>query len=328
MEDPDSNTLLLDSKYNYSRLDRNYNTEGDSTICNSLPNNLSVYIEVWDLCMKLTRALSKLKDLGFTGPFQGNPCNIVNYWMYNYLFNIILKDQNSKMTHPVLLKFFSIWGKYTEKNNCPVNLQLNIKDFNDMYDLFNYATDYEKIKLYLAGNSYICTQDVKDYIKKGDDAYNKVNGKCQSDRNFYCSVLKDIEKANNGKALLPLHCDLQRVLGLAPELGATSFGDEAGEMGKGSKGRDHGKETSFRGQSYHEHHSDGEHEAQINPPQSSSTAMAFTPFGSWINKHFLKKKFVEHHIYKDETKESLENTLEYMNENYDNNKHNIGYQSL
>ncbi|SBS99007.1 PIR Superfamily Protein [Plasmodium ovale curtisi] len=348
MEDPDSNTLLLDSKYNYSRLDRYYTTEGDSTICNSLPDKLSGYIEIWDLCMKLTRALSRLKDLSFTGPFQDDPCKIVNYWMHNYLFNIILKAQNSKTIHPVLLNFYSIWGKYTEEkkiNDCSINAQLNTNDFNDMNDLFNYATDYENIKLHLAANSYICTQDVKDYIKKGDDSYKKVNGKCTSNRNFYCSVLKDIEKANNGEALSPLHCDLQSVLGLTQELGATSFGGVAGEMGKGSKGRDHGEASSFRGQSYHEHQSDGEHEAQINPPQSSSTAMAilfpvfgsvliyfilhkFTPFGSWINKHFLKKKFVEHHIYKDETKESLENTLEYMNENYDNNKHNIGYQSL
>ncbi|SBT01539.1 PIR Superfamily Protein [Plasmodium ovale curtisi] len=331
MEDPDSNALLLDSTYNYSRFDRNYKTEGDSTICNSLPNNLSEYIEVWDLCMKLTRALSGLKDLGFTGQFQDDPCKIVNYWMHNYLFNIILKTHNSKTIHPVLLNFYSIWGKYTEEkkiNDCSINAQLNTNDFNDMNDLFNYATDYEKIKLHLAANSYICTQDVKDYIKKGDDAYKKVNEKCQSDRNFYCSVLKDIEKANNGKALSQLHCDLQRVLGLAPESEATRFGDATGEMGKGPKERDNGEATSFRGQSYHEHHSDGEHEAQINPPQSSSTAMAFTPFGSWINKHFLKKKFVEHNIYKDETNESLENTLEYMNENYDKNKHNIGYQSL
>ncbi|SBT52294.1 PIR Superfamily Protein [Plasmodium ovale wallikeri] len=320
MEDPDSNALLLDSKYNYSRLDRKYETEGNSTICNSLPDNVSGYIGVWDLCMKLTRALSRLNDLGFTGPFQEDPCKIVNYWMYNYLFNIIIKDQNSKRTHPVLLNFFTIWGKYTEKNNCLLNLQLNIDEFNDMYDLFNYATDYEKIKLHLAGNSYICTQNVKDYIKKGDDIYTKVNGKCPSDRSFYCSVLKDIEKANNGEALSSLHCDLQRVLGLPPESETTRFGDGTGEMREESKGRE-------------------------NTPQSSSAAMAvifpvfgsvliyfilhkFTPFGSWINKHFLKKKFVEDNIYKDETNESLENTLEYVNENYYNNQHNIGYQSL
>ncbi|SBT73545.1 PIR protein [Plasmodium ovale] len=323
MEDPDSNALLLDSKYNYSRLDRKYETEGNSTICNSLPDNVSGYIGVWDLCMKLTRALSRLNDLGFTGPFQEDPCKIVNYWMHNYLFNIILKGQDSKTTHTALLNIYSTWNEYTEKkkiNDCSINAQLNTNDFSDMNDLFNYATDYEKIKLHLAGNSYICTQNVKDYIKKGDDAYKKVNGKCQSNRIFYCSVLKDIEKANNGEALSPLHCDLQRVLGLTTESEATRFGDGAGEMGKGSKGRE-------------------------NTPQSSSAAMAvifpvfgsvliyfilhkFTPFGSWINKHFLKKKFVEDNIYKDETNESLENTLEYVNENYYNNQHNIGYQSL
>ncbi|SBT52708.1 PIR Superfamily Protein [Plasmodium ovale wallikeri] len=327
----DSNTLLLDSKYNYSRLDRDYKTEGDSTICNSLRDKLSGYIEVWDLCMKLTRALSRLKDLSFTGPFQDDPCKIVNYWMHNYLFNIILKGQDSKTTNTALLKIYSTWNEYTKKkkiNDCSINAQLNTNDFNDMNDLFNYATDYGNVKMHLAANSYICTQDVKDYIKKGDDAYKKVNGKCQSNRIFYCSVLKDIEKANNGEALSPLHCDLQRVLGLTPELGATGFGDAAREMGKGSKGRDHGEATSFMRQSHQEHHSDAENEAQLNTPQSSSAAMAFTPFGSWINKHFLKKKIVEHNIYNDETNESLENTLEYVNENYDNNQHNIGYQSL
>ncbi|KMZ82431.1 hypothetical protein PVIIG_06133 [Plasmodium vivax India VII] len=93
MEEQDEDIYFLPSVYNYKHIDNgNYYYHGDTDNCDELKRDLiNEFDGVEDFCMKTTGILKNFHNLNFHTSIDEDKCEIVNYWVYNYLFNRIKK---------------------------------------------------------------------------------------------------------------------------------------------------------------------------------------------------------------------------------------------
>ncbi|SBT55973.1 PIR Superfamily Protein [Plasmodium ovale wallikeri] len=204
----DKDISTLSSTYNYDRFSYRYKSSGDIEICNTMEQSLSNYQGIKDFCIQLTGVLKEYNNLSFTGPFSNDPCTIINYWMYDYIFNKIIKQDDSKNITPILAKLHDFWAKLINLNTCSIKSYLGVQNnFNDLKNLYDYATNYENIKLHLAEKSLICTENIKKYLHEIHEIYKRAQQKCASSDD-YCTVLEYIHKKYNTQQVLDLKCIL------------------------------------------------------------------------------------------------------------------------
>ncbi|SBT72877.1 PIR protein [Plasmodium ovale] len=345
MADISDKELTLTSSYNYSRLDKIYKSEGDPTLCNELNQKLSEYEGINDFCMKLTRALSKLEDLLFSGPFNMDRCTIINYWMHDKLFNAIIKSDDLEKNSYVLSEIFNIWGRISSHSVCDMYPHLNIKNnFNEVKKLYDFATDYENIRLHLTNKKHVCTKRFQAYIEDILQLYEKAKSKRDSSDVAYTKVLNYFEKVYTSKKLSDVTCiEVIDVTTTArTNLQNLSSGEVRGpEQAGGESHKGEFQEQSESGPSHHYP------EAHMNYPSHfpSNIVMGvvfslsgvfliffilkkFSPFSTWLRSPLRGKNIIENNFEEEETNKCLENIYEHVDKYYEDGKHLIGYHTF
>ncbi|SBT31550.1 PIR Superfamily Protein [Plasmodium ovale wallikeri] len=338
MTDKDLEDITQNAIKNYGNLNGHYKSYNHDAICNEVEINLVKYEEINDFCMNVTGILKNFDKLSFYGSSDIRKCTIVNLWLFDYIVNKIIKDDPSKNITAVLSELFKFWKDIISHSICDIETSLQYKNYlNDIKKLYDYAINYDSLKMYTVGNSYTCSKSVKEYIELINSLYKEVKQKCDSNEYVDCKLLKDIENYYSTDYLYQVRCDKVKDSDLK---GAQR------EKASSYPSREQGHATT------HQHHSvsgDGSHSDEMHnvdtAPPFASTIMGilfpmfgiafisfifhkFTPLGSWLHTRVLGKLIKNDNMDKEIGIESLEDTYNYMDTNYELNEHDIGYHPV
>ncbi|SBT57493.1 PIR Superfamily Protein [Plasmodium ovale wallikeri] len=200
----DDNELIRSSIWIYERLDEKYKPHGNNTKCSTLQEELRDYSGIKNFCMNLTGIFSKFDELSLYHPFDNDNCRIVKYWVFDRLFNQIIKDDKNKNIGDILTKLLPIQQSYVKAKHCDLFNYPKVKDhFNTMKRVYDYATDYNAIDVYIVGKSYLCAENMRTFVNENDESYKKVKAECDTSNNneTYCAVLRHIENWDVNKKL-------------------------------------------------------------------------------------------------------------------------------
>ncbi|SBT02076.1 PIR protein [Plasmodium ovale] len=304
MDDPN---LYLSSSTNYSVLDNNsVYTKGDGN-CAKLEHELGNKAGIKEFCKKLAGNLENFENLKFYGAFDWDRCTVINYWVHNYIFNIIYKDDTLETITTALGKFWVLWETFIPRKTCDISSNLNVKaNFNDLKKLYDYATNYESLKLYMAGKNNVCTENFKQYIDGMQEIIKNAQSKCASESYDYCFLLNYINNKYTIKTLLELRCVIQ---------GANTTAHVSQDQGT------YAKYTSSRSRS--------RNIAVVAFPILGTVftflmLYKFTAPGSWLRSQLQKRNIMKHNIDEEEN-ELLDDIYDDSHRNYETSEQYIGY---
>ncbi|SBT33401.1 PIR Superfamily Protein [Plasmodium ovale wallikeri] len=325
----------LPSIKNYDILDSSYSEHGDISKCNKLQHDLEQYQGIKKFCLNFTGIFSQINNLSLFGPFDSDHCTIVKYWMYDRLFNEILKENIHGNIASIIGKLIPIWKHYDKDAKCDIISNSTVKDdFNKMKKLYDYITNYTTIHMYLMKKSFKCNEYYRKYSDEINLLYNQIKSNCLTSNHINCYMFKIIEKTYNSQNVKELRCD--KVL-----TNTVNSSDQIEMSGSLPPGRENVIDSESRRSLLA-----GSPDIRGVSSQSVSDIVIilvfplfsiliiifilykFTPFGPWFRNHLIRKKISEHNIYNEETNESLENTYEYLNTRYNDPQHNIGFNPL
>ncbi|KAI4841352.1 hypothetical protein MKS88_000593 [Plasmodium brasilianum] len=297
MSDEDKFGISLPSTINYNILDKKTSYYSDS-ICINLDGDLRDYEGIFDFCINIKGVNEKFNDLSFYGEFTDDRCVVVKFWLYDRLFNLRNKGQEVTNIENIITKIKTIINKDDEINKCNLfDFPYSKEDFDKMKSVYDYATNYSTVETYLKDKSFICNQNLSNYINGNYEIYISTKNSCNSaDRKNigYCKVFEHLKEPY-------IHENLQRLLCTVKSV-----------------------ETSVRMEEHLEL------SRVEGPPETlelkhslpfSNIIMAFTPFKSWLKSHLLKKKIIQ--FYEDE-----EYIQEHLNKNYRTDRRHIRYYPL
>ncbi|SBT58521.1 PIR Superfamily Protein [Plasmodium ovale wallikeri] len=333
----DDDMWFLNSRRNYKELEKENNKYFivNEDRCEDLEKELKKelnkdYTGIIEFCKRLGGILHKLNDLKLVPLTNNDYCPVVNYWAYDYLFKNFFNNHelmdNLKFVG-VLSKF---WKEFVGKKICFLDTALTDEEYFILEKTFyHYILDYENIKLNIESMNFMCTPELKEYLKKGFQAYEKVKGICVTKpQSTHCNILRAY-KANHGSDdLLELKCDSvpSRSLARDGQERSDSFGQVATDKG-------------------HEGLRSLAPSAQDETSTSPSTApiavalptvgalltsfifLKFTPLRSWLHGHLGGNKMLMFNENGEETNTLLDDGYEEYHTYSPMDEHHINYHA-
>ncbi|SCA83429.1 VIR protein [Plasmodium vivax] len=199
----------LPSSFNYHNLNNKYGRFGDEDKCEELQSKFPNSPHVRKFCMSLTEILSRNFNYVSTnlyGLYKDEPCRILEFWMFNYLYNTLEKELKKISISSAKGYFFYTWNKVVLDPNCHLNDMHTYNEtyFNKMKKFFDYVQDYDTIEKAIKETKMECSKEYFNYIKEGIESYKELKGLCDTDNTDntkpFCAALNSIgEKVGHEK---------------------------------------------------------------------------------------------------------------------------------
>ncbi|SBT74434.1 PIR protein [Plasmodium ovale] len=306
---------------NDEKLSSYYNDWGVHNECAELHRKLKIK-GFNEFCVTLTGLLRELKDLDIYLLFDNDRCTPIIMWMYDNLYNVVSK-KNSELSVPSLTgNIFDLWNKHVADKSCQFYTVPYSEDtFNEAKILHDYALDYENIKNKIQGDKYECTKSFKQYVDNAVQIYKDIRGNCSKNSEMhYCALFNKIQTKYKQADLSELVCKKEK--------------DDPSPA-----------ESSFQLQDdsdYFPPVPSDQLESETPSPDASTSALnivlpllglsstllilyKFTPFGSFLRYHLIKKENIRHISNEHESNELSENEYESMIMHSYSGEQNIGY---
>ncbi|SBT54204.1 PIR Superfamily Protein [Plasmodium ovale wallikeri] len=237
--------------------------------------------------------------------------NYLFYWMGEKVYEKVKEISDFSLNMDIINSLRKRMHENDEEYN-DYFFKIKKSEFINLKKLYDYSQNYDAIKIKIDAPDYECSREYNNYIVENHDLYNTIKVECVLDTTPYCKLFTNITKDTLAKKKSILNC-----------YGAkdTIFSEE---------GRRHGLsdlavETTPT--------NSGNPTAIILPVLGIFIIFfllyKFTPLGTWIRTHFVRKKISR---WEADVEETIDETLE---ENYksedDNslvNMHNIGYNPI
>ncbi|SBT58717.1 PIR Superfamily Protein [Plasmodium ovale wallikeri] len=344
----DDDMYYLPSIRNYYHFD-NYKYEelGNIQTCKNIQKELNDYIGIEKLCTIITGILNQFDKKWVNPLFDDDHCAVFDYWMYYKLFNNVKKLSGDKNISEFIVKLLKSRTEDLKTDTCSINQTLGVEDyFNKTKMLYDYALDYSTIKLKLQNPNSQCSQQYNDYIHKHSENYKTIKGECTNgSEKLYCKLLEKLKKKSD-EEIFPLlrPCKLK--------LTTSSYEDK--EIQDEEDGQFHGRVESYgnyQAEKYSRSESVMIGQTSLDPlkeqtsTHSNSLPMAiafpffgisfilfilykFTPFGTWLNATFLKKKNIRHYLEEEDIDNLIEQTSNPPNISTQNDEHSVSYHAF
>ncbi|SBT73698.1 PIR protein [Plasmodium ovale] len=305
----------LPSNINYNTLDTLYKEFGDNTKCEELQGELTGCEGFLEFCLNFTGILKHFDNWKFVESFNTDRCKTLKLWVYDYLHNKILYNNNDVTIAHIFLKIGPLWSaKYLPKV-CDLFPYPPKEDLIKERNLHDYASNYEKISEKLRNYATKCTPQVKDYLDKYVNQYNVIKEECNSPSvKKHCILLSEVHGRYKQN-----------------ELGSLKYiTDES--YTSSSEGEASGRVPRLGVQA---HSSDGAVEESSMQLPSQFTGFhtfmmtAFPFFGITLFLFILyKKKIIHDTVDEENMQELLTNAYEHEDGNYNHSMNHISYHPL
>ncbi|SCO66331.1 VIR protein [Plasmodium vivax] len=319
--------------------------------CSSLSYPFNKNKNVIKLCEQV---LKYLKTNDSTLNNQANDydlCKLLNYWVYNRLFEILGSNENSYV-YIAFGQLSRIWTTFVDvnlkKNNLntcrPMNEIVNHFNWEKRKELYDYQVNYASLRKLVDYYDVKCIK-YYDYIEKIADLYKYFDEHCSSNDSRICPVFyKDIKQydPNNFIRNLPCYNQMQEEKAAAaaaaakkkavpenPETRTTLQGRASSDTGPHSENPTNGMITPDSSQLMR----DNSHSA-IKPgdvllgvvvtSMTSGFLYKFTPIGKRLSNRFGRKRMIGS-ILNEENNALFDYTSDSYNPGYGDIEHYIGY---
>ncbi|SBT02770.1 PIR Superfamily Protein [Plasmodium ovale curtisi] len=171
-------------------------------------------------------------------------------------------------------------------------------EFINLKKLYDYSQNYDAIKIKIDSPDYECSREYNNYIVENHNLYNAIKAECLSDTTPYCKLYMNITKDTLAKKKSILNCHRVKDTVSSEERGPQRGSDLTGETTPTNSG---------------------------NP---TAIILPFTPLGTWIHAHLVRKKISRGDADAETLDEILEEKYKSEDDNSLVNMHNIGYNSI
>ncbi|SBS81996.1 PIR protein [Plasmodium ovale] len=329
----------------YNKLDKWFIQHGDKDKCNDLDRELKYHDGVYEFCFSLIGNLKKFDELPSLHSFDKYRCRYFNIWIYEKLKKLFPNIKDPKYT-TMQTKIISFWNSYKQDKECNWDFPsyiINNNQYDKMKDLYDYALNYEMLKLDIENNNYPCTHEISNYIEKSIQLYNEIKRECAVtvEHKKYCAALNEIKDIYGNEQLTKLKCSKV----LSSEEATTQVEEILERRLDGVQFRE--VDTHYGIQATDEHSRDtGLVNQQVTTSFSDSTdAMTvvlplvgilltffvlykFTPIASRLRSLLLKRKVIEGKMNENSPHELLENIFDSVETNVPRDHHTVGYHPV
>ncbi|SBT83933.1 PIR protein [Plasmodium ovale] len=308
----------LPSFRNYNDLSNPYyRSYGNDKKCEKLQDKLIEYKGIEDICLSLSGIFKKIDKFKSNILFDDDICSLVNYWLYDRVFNEVFHKKGQKKVDQIILIISNYLRDFAKPNKCSIQFELCFQDnFKKAKSLFDFATNYPAIQNYLGKPGYVCTQTFNKYITENINLYQKIEGECENKtKKIFCKLLTSIYSKYGKDNLLQLKCDNVQSISNSPSL-------------QHQEG-DTDQSFAFSGTDDYTSSSSNTAVASILPLLGISFTTfylyKFTSIGTWINPKIGSIKKVIKNLYEDNDK-SINNS-ENIEIDFENREVNMQYHS-
>ncbi|SBT51980.1 PIR Superfamily Protein [Plasmodium ovale wallikeri] len=341
-----SYTVPLQSEVYYDKIDTRFNNKGDDTKCDELKSLLDNQFQnsnFSSFCSRLTAVLNEYNSLKPLDSLERYRCKYFNLWICDRISNILNNFKDPKFSG-IKEKIQEIWRKSDINGKCGCHFISYIEDSNysEIKNLYDYALNYKNLQHYFDKGKITCSAKDKKYIKESLILYRNVKDLCKtkSEQNkLLCEALKDTESIYNNDQLSKLTCNGELLVDeTSREFQQMSQSQTADTQVQDGTVKSPIVDVSLTEMSsFPAPTSDG-----ITQVSSSYKAMTisfplvsilfiffilyrFTPYGSWLSNHILKKRKIPLSVNEEIIGELSENVYDPINENVNDSVHHVGY---
>ncbi|KMZ95985.1 hypothetical protein PVNG_02834 [Plasmodium vivax North Korean] len=188
---------------NYHTLNTKFGRFGNDDKGAELHSKYSTSQHVRKFCMSLTEILNtdfNVVSSKLYGLYEKDPCRILEFWMFNYIYNDLKNELKEIYIPSAIGNFFTTWKQFASDSKCQLNDMHTYNEtyFNKMKMFFDYVQDYDTIEKAIKETGMECSKEYFKYIKKGIESYKELKGLCDTDNTDntkpFCAALKSIEK--------------------------------------------------------------------------------------------------------------------------------------
>ncbi|SBT74338.1 PIR protein [Plasmodium ovale] len=329
-----SYTVPLQSEVYYDKIDTRFNNKGDDTKCDELKSLLDNQFQnsnFSSFCSRLTGVLKEYNILQPLHLFEKYRCKYFNLWICDRISNVLNNFKDPKFSD-IKEKIQDIWRKsdINEKCGCYFISYIEDHNYSKIKNLYEYALNFYNLQHYFHNGKRTCSEKDKEYIKKSLILYRNVNDECKtkSDTNkLLCEALNDVNSVYNNDQLSKLTCNGELLVDeTSREFQQMSQSQTADTQVQDGTVKSPIVDVSLTEMSsFPAPTSDG-----ITQVSSSYKAMTisfplFTPYGSWLSSHILKKRKIPLSVNEEIIGELSENVYDPINENVNDSIHHVGY---
>ncbi|SBT74382.1 Plasmodium vivax Vir protein, putative [Plasmodium ovale] len=266
--------------------------------------------------------------------------NYLYYWFGSQLYNHI----DDPLKFPIIMNILDSVKKEVDSNKGYDKefFEITKEEFINLKEIYDYSQNYDAIILKTAPANFVCSREYNNYIHKSYKLYRTLTLECTSDIKAYCRIFRNINNNYlNGKSS-KLKCHHIKDSVSSSELGHSNL--------QGSEQSPHSLPSGHR-QSLHNPESgsfihDSSHlkEDETSPTNSPHAAAIifpvfgfliiffilykFTPLGTFIHSHFIRKKINHWEAEANTLDESSTQKYEHECDNSVINSHHIGYNPI
>ncbi|SBT02863.1 PIR Superfamily Protein [Plasmodium ovale curtisi] len=341
-----SYTVPLKSEVYYNKIDIRFNNKGDDAKCDELKSLLDNQFQnsnFSSFCSRLTGVLNEYNSLQPLDLFKNYRCKYFNLWICDRISNVLNNFKDPKFSD-IKEKIQDIWRKSDINEKCSCYFISYIEDYNytKIKNLYDYALNYHNLQRYFHEGRRTCSAKDKEYIKESLILYRNVKDLCKTkyDTNkLLCEVLNDINSVYNNDQLSKLTCNGELLIDETSrgfqQTSESQTSDTKVLVGTVKSQMEDVSPTEMS--SFPASTSDGipqvsyYHKAMTIFFPSVSILFIFfilyrfTPYGSWLSSHILKKRKIPFSLNEEINGELSENTYDPINENVNSSVHHVGY---
>ncbi|SBT72867.1 Plasmodium vivax Vir protein, putative [Plasmodium ovale] len=322
----------------YDKLNTQIDSGVYSSYCNSINNNYSEYVGVYDLCRIFERNLRNLDKILEEVRDSNDLCTYFNFWIHDELRKKLRVHIVNEKRTLLVREFFKIWSKIKReslKHNCEYNYNHHIsldlwKKWKDLYD---YIKNYDSIKNIITSNSDLC-RNYESYYTYIAEIYGKYKEECCKDNTQHCPFyFRSTNWCKDSFFLTKFTCDVTEAIlprhqaRVESPVHVQEFGNgdlQTKVMSKGNSYADDPGDTKVNNSNYNDILS-------IVFPFLGLMIIffivyKFTALGTWIRKNIIRKKN-NNYIQREDIHELLENKSDTPGINAHDNFFLISYNS-
>ncbi|SBT55141.1 PIR Superfamily Protein [Plasmodium ovale wallikeri] len=329
----------------YNKLDKWFIEHGDKEKCNDLDRELKQHHGVYEFCFSLIGNLKKFDELPSLNLFDKYRCRYFNIWVYEKLKKLFPDIKDPKCT-TMQTKIMSFWDSYKKDKKCNWDFPsyiINNDQYDKMKDLYDYALNYEMLKLDIENYNYPCTHEISNYIEKSIQLYNEMKEECgvTEEHKKYCVALNEIKDIYGNEQLTKLKCTKV----LSSEEANTEIETMLKRQVDGVEFREvtthdsmqvtdeHSRDTDLVSQQVTTSFSDSTNHMTVALPLVGTlltffVLYKFTPIAPRLHSLLMKRKIIEEEMNENSPHELLENIFDPLETNAPRDDHSVGYHPV
>ncbi|SBT01593.1 PIR Superfamily Protein [Plasmodium ovale curtisi] len=341
MPELDKDLAILPSFWFYSILDKGA----------EYPHAHDEFFDDLDLSMSKNESISKIsKNLLYAFHYVSKMkqrdnefterWNYLYYWFGFQLYNHL----DDPLKFPIIMNILDIVKKEVDSNKGYDKefFEITKEEFINLKEIYDYSQNYDAIILKTAPANFVCSREYNNYINKSYELYRTLTVECTSDIKAYCRIFRNINNNYLNGRSSKLKCHRIKDSVSSSEVRNSNLqGSE--EMSHSSLSEQRQSLYNSEGESIIQ---DSSHlkEEETSPTDSPHVATIilpvlgfliiffilykFTPLGTFIHSHFIRKKINRWDEEANTINESSTEKYEHERDNSIINSRHIGYNPI